>query len=556
VRVLGERANGTSREPAAASGDKSRVAASPPDAHRAWTAEIEWRLTDAGPRFCVIARGGNGAGELAVAQSAPLDWPPNGPASVRALTEATKSLEAALLAAGWLALPHGGAWYAKRFAWEPIGSVVGAERAEADPIEPAPAAEARPSAPKPATSPASPVWVEPVGDLPAAQRESAVPVPAPESTPVVLRPPRRALDRYEGGTDDGAGAGIARRSDAADVPRGHAREWRRRAGSASSARRATGRTVPVAMVAVLVVAAVIAGVQLGRSFGGGSSDAPAPPAAKVPQTIAHGGLRLHVPSGWVRRDAATVHGFSRALELVNEGHRLSAVVEQLPATSATLLPVALERMLPPTRTRPEVVQLASGPRAWRYRLPGEDGSTTVLYAAPTTSGVATLACVSPSESGVPRGCEALVRTLTVPGSKPLALGPSAAFYSRLAAAVGDLDTARSKGMRELFAATRAKGQAAAAEELVRAHKAAVAALAPLMGEDDSLPAETVAALTAVATAYATIGSAARARSPRRYADARRAVTGADSTLRRTLRKVAAAENAATYTTSGQDGRAR
>jgi hypothetical protein len=67
----------------------------------------------------------------------------------------------------------------------------------------------------------------------------------------------------------------------------------------------------------------------------------------------------------------------------------------------------------------------------------------------------------------------------VPDSRPLEPGTTAAFYSRLPAAVNDLDAARTKGMRELAAAKRSTGQAAAADGLARAHKAAGAALAPL-----------------------------------------------------------------------------
>jgi len=37
---------------------------------------------------------------------------------VRTLSDAGERLEAAVLAAGWRALPPGDAWYAERFAWQ------------------------------------------------------------------------------------------------------------------------------------------------------------------------------------------------------------------------------------------------------------------------------------------------------------------------------------------------------------------------------------------------------------------------------------------------------
>lgn len=320
--------------------------------------------------------------------------------------------------------------------------------------------------------------------------------------------------------------------------------------SVSSAPAAVGPVtrgkLPVTTVSVLVVAAAIAGLLLGRSFGGGD-DPPAVGPATAPQPIAHDGLRLQVPSGWARGDAAAVPGFSRPLGLRNAGEGLRAAVERLPATSATLLPLAFVRTLKTAPERPDVIRLASGQQAWRYRFPQNDGSVLVLYAAPTTSGVAAVACVRPSDAGVLRGCDALATAVAVPGSRPLEPGTSAAFFSRLPATVSNLDAARTKGARELSAATSSTGQAAAAAWLARAHRAAGADLAPLTAEGDGLPTAAVGALTATATAYATLASAARARVPQPYAGASRAVTGADADLRRAMTKVAAAASAASRT---------
>jgi O-antigen ligase len=293
------------------------------------------------------------------------------------------------------------------------------------------------------------------------------------------------------------------------------------------------------LVVAAAIAGAIAGLLLGGSFRGG--DAPALRSAMAPQAIAHDGLRLQVPSGWARGDAATVPGFNRPLGLHNASEDLRASVERLPATSPTLLPAAFLQTLKSAPERPDVVRLASGRDAWRYRFPQADGSVTVLYAAPTTTGIATVACLSRIDAG---GCEALASAVTVPGTRGLEPGPSAAFYSRLPAAASDLDAARAKGAREFDAATRSTAQAAAADRLARAHKAAGAALAPLTREGDGLPTATVSALSATATAYATLARAARARSPRRYADAGRTLAGADADLRRTTTKVAAAASAA------------
>jgi putative inorganic carbon (hco3(-)) transporter len=97
-----------------------RRAPPPPDRRRAWTAEIEWRNSGDGARFCVMARSARGPEATAIAKSPRLEWPPGTPTAVEALGRAVRQLEAALLKAGWTALPDGSAWYAKRFQWAPV----------------------------------------------------------------------------------------------------------------------------------------------------------------------------------------------------------------------------------------------------------------------------------------------------------------------------------------------------------------------------------------------------------------------------------------------------
>jgi hypothetical protein len=96
---------------------RPRGAIEPPNPHRAWTAAIEWHETC----FRVTTRPPGEHGRV-LAESEPLAWPPADPAAVQALREAMERLEAALLSAGWRALPPGREWYAKRFAWEPAGA--------------------------------------------------------------------------------------------------------------------------------------------------------------------------------------------------------------------------------------------------------------------------------------------------------------------------------------------------------------------------------------------------------------------------------------------------
>ena len=59
-----------------------------------------------------------------------------------------------------------------------------------------------------------------------------------------------------------------------------------------------------------------------------------------------------------------------------------------------------------------------------------------------------------------------------------------------------------------------------------------------------MPSDTVGALIATGTAYEALASAARARSPEPYADASRAVQGAEADLRLTIANAAKAAGAA------------
>jgi hypothetical protein len=90
----------------------------PPDPRAEWAAEIAWTSGATSSLFQVIAR--HAAGQpLILAESAPVEWPPSRPQSIRGMSDAAEALNSRLLEAGWRPLPPGSAWYAKRFAWDP-----------------------------------------------------------------------------------------------------------------------------------------------------------------------------------------------------------------------------------------------------------------------------------------------------------------------------------------------------------------------------------------------------------------------------------------------------
>jgi hypothetical protein len=90
----------------------------PPRPDEAWTAEVAW--DGAASRFAVRAAPWAGTtAAVVVAHTEVLRWPPPDAAAVQALADATRSIEAVLLASGWKPLPAGDAWWALRFAWVP-----------------------------------------------------------------------------------------------------------------------------------------------------------------------------------------------------------------------------------------------------------------------------------------------------------------------------------------------------------------------------------------------------------------------------------------------------
>jgi hypothetical protein len=91
----------------------------PPDTERAWAAEIGWHVVEGGAQFRITARPVEGGEPVMLGDSPPLEWPPGDARSVQAMTDAVKTLELSLAAAGWTVLPPGSAWYEKRFAWQP-----------------------------------------------------------------------------------------------------------------------------------------------------------------------------------------------------------------------------------------------------------------------------------------------------------------------------------------------------------------------------------------------------------------------------------------------------
>jgi hypothetical protein len=291
--------------------------------------------------------------------------------------------------------------------------------------------------------------------------------------------------------------------------------------------------VPLALVAALALIAAVVGMLGGSAF----RSHPAPVAKPSPAVLSAGGLRVRAPEGWARSAPVTLPGFSDALWLRDEAAKIDAAVELLPAVSPTLLPAGLRPVGAPS------VRRLGAHVAWRYRTETSTGTPGIFFVAPTTSGIATVACVGAEAGSSERACRTLASGVVVSGARRLELAQSAAFLSALPAVVRQLNTARVAGQRALTAATSHTAQATAASDLARSYRSAATALGPLTN-GDGVPQAAVDALGTTASAYSTLADAAHARTPQPYAAASNGVLSAERGLRSTMARAATAVDAA------------
>ncbi len=181
------------------------------------------------------------------------------------------------------------------------------------------------------------------------------------------------------------------------------------------------------------------------------------------------------------------------------------------AANSTLLPAAFLQALgldagelPPR----QAVRLADNKiEAYRYANLRPKGITkpVTLYTAPTSAGVATVACVDPSAD-----CESIANTLKLNGGKAFPVGPSKEYASTLSKTLGGLDKKVQSGRKALRGAKTPKAQAAAAKQLSSAYKSASSTLskAEVSPADAAANQELVSALKQTGNAYGKLASAA------------------------------------------------
>jgi hypothetical protein len=172
---------------------------------------------------------------------------------------------------------------------------------------------------------------------------------------------------------------------------------------------------------------------------------------------------------------------------------------------------------------PTTVQLGDL-AAYRYDGLEHAGRKLTVYAAPTSAGVATVACLAPAPD-----CDEIAKSLQVHGAKPLPLGPDPAFAA---------GTARALTLpNRLLAVRTPDGQARVAKRIAADYGTAATSVSKLEPgpADEQLQAELRRHLRAAQHAYRALGDAAAADARTRYATAAKRAHSAELAVRRTLR---------------------
>jgi serine/threonine protein kinase len=287
------------------------------------------------------------------------------------------------------------------------------------------------------------------------------------------------------------------------------------------------KAFPVVLVAGAVLAAVL-GFVIGGS-GGGDGGETGGGAPTVESTSAS--MKLKVPEGWTRlATAPAIPGLELEdpIAMAPSASGETVVFGNVPkaANNSTLLPTELITAAGEVPTGREAVSIGPGDlQAYRYEnveLEGFDTPVT-LFVAPTSEGVATLACVAGAE-GVPN-CNAIADTVELTSGEPFPVGPSADYADTLGAAAGNLAKATKKPLAALNRADTPSAQADAARDLRDAYRNAARRLKglELSPADVTANARLVAALEATAAAYGQAASAADNNNKAGYRQATRAL---------------------------------
>ena len=299
------------------------------------------------------------------------------------------------------------------------------------------------------------------------------------------------------------------------------------------------RAVPIAAGVGAVLAAVIGFVIAGS--GGGEET---PPQRSAP--VAASGVQVVAPGGWARDTAPPeIPGLEieGAAAASNEGKTETVVVGMVPelADNFALLPPAfLQSLGTPAGEAPEREAVRLGDvQAFRYQRvePEGFGKPVTVYVAPTSEGVATLACVSPTAD-----CETIATSLKISSGEPFPVGPNKEYGSAVSEALSSVSAARKKGTSQMRSAKTPRAQAGGATTIAKAYSGAARSLRGLevSPADRTVNDLLATALADTGKAWSAAAKAARSNDKGDYSRAGRAITNGQRDVARALSALEAA----------------
>ncbi len=383
-------------------------------------------------------------------------------------------------------------------------------------------------------APAAPGATDTTRLRPAAGGTTRVRDAAPQSDPGATRIGAAAVAPGVGGApggEPGAGAHTAGGGahPSTGAPRGASAPAGPQAGAAPAVARAPagaarGRYLPAILAAAVLAAAA------GFLLGGGSGSS----GEAFSHSASSGHVELSFPSAWQQlASTPALPGLtlSQPLALAQSSSAGASSTQRLlageaSASGSSLLPGAFTAALNGPPPRPEPVQLGAL-QAYRYSGLSVHGltGTVTLYTVPTTSGVATIACLNASTSAPAAQCAQIAATLKLNGTTAFGLAPSSAYASQLGRTFGALRGAAGVGTARLRAATSASAQAAGAAQLATAYSSAAQTLGRLAVSPavQSVNASLADSLGALGRDYAALAAAARAEDRAAYTRAAQAL---------------------------------
>jgi serine/threonine protein kinase len=217
----------------------------------------------------------------------------------------------------------------------------------------------------------------------------------------------------------------------------------------------------VVAAGVLVVALAVV-VFPGDDEPGEAAKAPAATPSAAPSTLSAGRLSVQVPAGWTPRaadglDAFALDGATAAGPA--EGGTVLLGMAPADSTTAALLPPDLAAVAP----EPIVERLASGVGAYRYDGLQTGSGRGVVYAVPTSAGVATVVCrmAEPADPEFATACEGVAHSLAVRDARVFTPGPNAAYARTVGKVVRAVNGAQRPALRRLRDARTPGAQARA-----------------------------------------------------------------------------------------------